>query len=167
MITGPESSGKTTLAQALAQELGGIYHAEYAREYLEEREGVYEREDLDLMLAKQLNRFHHCTGTTEEINVHDTGPETFYLWSQIKYGQISPYIRQQMKQAHFDFTLLCAPDLPWEPDPLREAPQQEDRMHIFCTSAGLLLEENWRFGIVQGQDRLQLALQTLSQASLI
>lgn len=164
LITGPESSGKTTLAQALAQELSGTYHAEYARVYLEQRGGAYEREELDTMLRRQTDQ---RTGQLGKTNIFDTGPLTYYQWSLIKYGKVSSYLSEQFAQMRCDFALLCVPDLPWEPDPLRESPDYAERMNLFCTSAGLLLQQQQRFGIIQGTDRLALALQTLQLARII
>jgi nicotinamide riboside kinase len=46
LVTGPESSGKTTLALNLAWALDGVYVAEAARDYLEERKGDYNEADL-------------------------------------------------------------------------------------------------------------------------
>ncbi|MEM7572461.1 MAG: ATP-binding protein [Bacteroidota bacterium] len=163
LITGPESSGKTTLAQALAQELAGTYHAEYARTYLEQRGGAYEREDLDTMLREQTDQRTRQLGKT---NIFDTSALTYYQWSLVKYGKVSHYISEQMAKTRCDFALLCVPDLPWAPDPLRESPDYVERMNLFCTSAGLLLQQQQRFGIIQGTDRLALALQTLQLAKI-
>lgn len=163
LITGPESSGKTTLAKALAAALGGQFHPEYAREYLEERGGKYEWEDLELMLRGQTDQ---RTNRLVQTNIYDTGPEVYHQWSLVKYGKVAPYINEQITQSAYDFVFLCAPDLPWVSDPLRENPRYADRMALFCTSAGFLLQHSWRFGIIQGENRLQQALNMLKMTRL-
>lgn len=46
VLIGVESSGKTTLAQALAEKLQGTYVPEYARMYLDAHGLSYQQEDL-------------------------------------------------------------------------------------------------------------------------
>ena len=46
-ITGPESSGKTTLAKNLAKVFSAAYIPEFARQYLQEKGLKYDQWDLD------------------------------------------------------------------------------------------------------------------------
>ena len=59
-IVGPESSGKTTLASALANQLGCLWVPEYARTYLDQLERSYDFEDL----------VHIAEGQRRSINEH-------------------------------------------------------------------------------------------------
>ena len=54
-ITGPESSGKTTLARALSKVLSAVYIPEFARQYLQEKGLKYDQQDLDEIAKGQLN----------------------------------------------------------------------------------------------------------------
>ena len=51
-ITGPESSGKTTLAIALAKHLKSKWVPEFAREYLEISNGKYDQEETTTRLLR-------------------------------------------------------------------------------------------------------------------
>jgi nicotinamide riboside kinase len=52
-IVGPESSGKTTLASNLANQLGCLWVPEYARAYLDQLDRRYELDDLALIAEGQ------------------------------------------------------------------------------------------------------------------
>ncbi|MEO0628973.1 MAG: ATP-binding protein [Bacteroidota bacterium] len=165
LITGPESSGKTTLAMQLAEELGGRYWPEYARAWLMAQDGVYTPTDLDIMLGEQeMERQFALFQPYNLPQVFDTGPETFYTWSLIKYGSVSPHIKARCLSTYYDLCLLLAPDLPWEEDPLRESPDQEERMLIFRTYAGRMHQWGWRFAIINGDQRLEQAMNVIQAA---
>jgi nicotinamide riboside kinase len=121
-FTGPESSGKTTLAVWLSSFLELPFIAEYARTYLFEKTD-YRQEDLDLMASKQVALW------PKGGLIADTEMHVFQVWSQVKYAEVSPLIGELLKEQHFDHYFLCAPDIPWHPDPLRENP--DDRQQLF------------------------------------
>lgn len=56
VITGPESSGKSTLTKLLAKEYKTSFVQEYAREYLEKIDRPYELEDVLIMAKEQLKQ---------------------------------------------------------------------------------------------------------------
>jgi nicotinamide riboside kinase len=132
-FTGPESSGKTTMATWCAQEFSLTYIDEYARTYLADQI-EYRQEDLDIMASKQVELWpNHGL-------IADTEMHVFQIWSQVKYAEVSPMISELLKQQHFDHYFLCAPDIPWEADPLRENPL--DREMLF----GLYRDQLEKFG---------------------
>jgi nicotinamide riboside kinase len=51
------------------------------------------------------------------------------IWSEQKYGFASSLINELVSENHFDLHVLCAPDIPWEHDPMRENPN--DRHDLF------------------------------------
>ena len=53
-VTGPESSGKTTLCTALEEHYQVPHIPEYARTYLEQTQGQYQCSDLDIIAQGQL-----------------------------------------------------------------------------------------------------------------
>ena len=54
VITGPESTGKTTLAEALAQKLNALLIPEYARSYVEGLNRPYTYSDVEMIAQHQL-----------------------------------------------------------------------------------------------------------------
>jgi NadR type nicotinamide-nucleotide adenylyltransferase len=124
-ITGPESSGKTTLSQALAEHYNIVYIPEYARVYLEKTKGEYNQADLDLIAKGQLK---NILSSEFSINICDSDFSVLEIWSQYKYGNVSDLICEFVKKDLFDLHILCTPDMPWETDPLRENPDNRDQL---------------------------------------
>ena len=139
-FTGPESSGKTTLANWLAEELKLPVSPEFARSYLAINPS-YSQDTLDFMAQRQFNE-------NNKAQICDTEMLVFYVWSTEKYGQVSPLIQELLKEQRIHHYFLCAPDSPWEKDPLRENPH--DRERLFDCYKNLL--EEWRlpFSVLKG-----------------
>jgi NadR type nicotinamide-nucleotide adenylyltransferase len=149
LITGPESSGKTQLTQTLARRFHCPWVPEFARTYLNALEEDYQEEDLLKILNGQLRLQQQYQPTP--LLFCDTGPEVIYLWSKVKFGQIDPFIEASLRKYSYTLTLLCAPDLHWEPDPLREAPRQADREHYFREYQQILEQLNRPYLVISGQ----------------
>lgn len=130
VITGPESSGKTTLALDLARWLGGGYVPEVAREYLSELGRPYQEQDLLAIAQMQIEREEGIASgvPSDGILFCDTDLITIRIWGEEKYGRCDPWIMARTEHRPYDLWLLCTPDMPWEPDPLRENPHDRDRL---------------------------------------
>lgn len=128
VVTGPESSGKTTLCRALATAWDVPWVSEYAREYLQELSRLYRQDDLVRIAQEQWRRQQAAMGEGPFLFC-DTGLLVLLIWSEVKYGQVDPWITQTLRAQPADLYLLCRPDIPWEPDPLRENP--DDREDLF------------------------------------
>lgn len=159
LVTGPESSGKSTLARQLAWALDGIYVPEFARSYLQQTSGYYTEEDLVRIWQGQLSA-EQCAPQLLEgaLLVCDTGPYVLHVWSEVKYGRIAPVIVQAVETANYDLVLLCKPDLPWQADPLREHPSQADRTHLFGRYVQLLDTQQQPYKIIAGNHRIEQAM---------
>lgn len=125
-IVGPESSGKTTLANALKIVLSGVYVDEYSREFLSEIGINYKQQDLNTIAKKQLELIDSAQG---EYVLADTDVTCVKIWSLFKYKSVSEEIEILLKEQKIDRYILCYPDVPWEEDPLRENPN--DRKELF------------------------------------
>lgn len=122
-VTGPESSGKTTLCESLASHFKVAYIPEFARTYLEKTKGSYQQVDLDEIAKGQLK---NILAATSSIVISDSDFSVMEVWSLYKYGKVSPFIKALVKENTFDLHILCTPDIPWEDDPLRENPTTRD-----------------------------------------
>ena len=144
-ITGPESSGKTTLAYALGKELNGTVFPEFARTYLETLGRDYSQADLDKICEGHLAQFIQ---SKENIQVIDTDFVVLKIWSEVKYGEASQEITSAVNSNHFDLHILCAPDIPWEYDPQREHPNQREELFELYTKE--LITSNKNYIVVSG-----------------
>lgn len=165
-IVGPESSGKTTLAQALANRFHAPWVEEYARAYLSGRP-TYDETDLDTIARGQLALEESALKDAPPVLVLDTDMLVIQVWWREKYGgapdRVEATIRAQRDRAY----LLVRPDLPWEPDPLRES--QHDRERLFEVYRDALADRGAAFGIVggAGHTRLRSALESLERLGVV
>lgn len=147
-IVGPESSGKTTLCQALAAHFAAPWVPEFAREYLEAREGRYAQADLLSIAAGQCAGEDLAMQLGAPLVICDTDMITIRIWSEEKFGGCDARIVELAEHRHYDHWLLCRPDFPWEPDPLRENPHDRDR--LFAVYQDMLERLGKPFTIIEG-----------------
>ena len=151
IITGPESSGKTTLARELAAELPGVWVGEYARYYLENLDCSYREADLLEIAKGQLLWESFLAAAASSYLICDTSMLVIKVWSEYRYGRCHPWVEAQFLKSREALYLLCAPDIPWEPDPLRENP--DDRQQLLTIYRQELEALGASFLLVQGPDR--------------
>ncbi|MCB0643623.1 MAG: ATP-binding protein [Phaeodactylibacter sp.] len=140
VVTGPESSGKTTLAKQLAATLEVPWVPEYARMYLENINRPYTREDLKVIAEGQQALESGVLEQHPPLIICDTDLLTIKIWSEVKYGSVDQSIHTDWLGDRVTGYLLCVPDIPWEDDPQRENPFDRDSIfnlyHTALTNAG-------------------------------
>lgn len=124
-ITGPESSGKTALTEALAAELPAPFFPEFALTYIDELDRPYTQLDLDVICEGHLAQFKESQST---LQIVDTDFSVLTVWSKVKFGSVSEKIRAAVDANYFDLHILCSPDIPWEFHPQREHPTMRDEL---------------------------------------
>ena len=161
IVTGPESSGKTTLCKALSEHYNLPFTKEFAREYLTDLGKNYLQEDL-LEIAKGQLVNEQLINNNQQISLHDTDLITLKIWSDYKYGNCNNWILEQIEKQKVEnrFYLLCKPDLKWNYDPLRENPT--DRNELLEIYKQELENLGHKFLIIKGEDRNEQAIEILS-----
>ena len=81
-ITGPESTGKTTLSEKLAQHFNTDFVPEYSRTYLENFEGQYTEEDVAKIAEGQYNLILEEEKKSPEILIADTETIVCKTWDE-------------------------------------------------------------------------------------
>lgn len=147
-MVGPESSGKTTLAKALAEYYQTVWVPEYARTYLEEFGPDYQQADLWRIAEGQLAVQAHLGKQANGILFVDTELLTIKIWSDYKYGACDSRIELALAKQHYDLYVLCKPDFTWQPDPLRENPDKGD--YFFTLYSKWLRNKLANFVVAQG-----------------
>ena len=153
-LTGPESTGKTTLAEALAKRLGVPLVPEVARYYLEGRD-AYDREDLLAIAEAQLDAEAQALATGAPVVVADTDLTVIQVWWEEKYGEPHVRITTALAARTRRRYLLARPDIPWEADPLRESPA--DRHRLYARYRDLLSQSPFPFAEIGGAGPARLA----------
>ena len=126
-LTGPESSGKTTLCKSLSEHFKTPYITEFSRTYLENKNGYYNQDDIDRIAKGQLKLISN--EEEKKIMIYDSDFIVLQIWSKYKFGNTTKLIDKLVKKNLFDLHILCKPDIPWEEDPLRE--NKYDRDYLF------------------------------------
>ena len=163
-VTGPESSGKSTLCEALAILYNGVAIPEYAREYLLKCGGIYFQRDLDIIATGQVESWDNSSSA--EFIFCDTEMLVMKIWSNYKYGECSELIMNHLKEQTFDHYFVCSPDIPWEYDPLRE--NSSNRDELFEIYLKELKNHRFNFTIVEGDvdNRLKTCKEVIQKLSL-
>ena len=153
-LIGPESSGKSTLAEQLAQRLGLPYIEEYARTYVERLGRPYNYTDVENIARRQCLEVQHD-------GVFDTELLLTKVWFTDKYGTCPLWLEEALHKWRMDCYLLLRPDLPFVPDPVRENPGR--REELFETYRQEIIRLGVPYAVVggQGDDRLHCALNAL------
>ena len=122
-IIGPESTGKSTLATYLAHRYGGVLVPEYARVYMERLAPAYAYTYEDVVAIAQQQVQELATPRAEsEVVFYDTELIITKVWFLHKYGKCPDFLLHAIEQYPMEVYLLCYPDMPWQPDPVRENP---------------------------------------------
>jgi NadR type nicotinamide-nucleotide adenylyltransferase len=129
-ILGAESSGKSTLAAALAAHYGTVWVPEYLREFVDST-GRVPREDEQYRIARtQLERESAAAALATRFLFCDTTPFMTALYSRVYWQRVDSQLAALEAAHDYAHTLVAAPDGPWVPDGLqRESEEVRQRVH--------------------------------------
>lgn len=162
-ITGPESTGKSSLAKSLAKHFSSYWVPEYAREYTQSLNREYTSEDIVKICKEQNYREEEFEKYTEQILIADSNPLVCKIWHEVKYGKSNYEIERIYESQKYDLVLLCNIDLPWKDDPLREHPKM--RQHLFDLYYKQLENSQIEYSIISGSglSRVQNAISIIKK----
>ncbi len=164
-ITGPESTGKSSLCQQLATHFNDEWVPEVAREYLKKLNRSYEASDILSIAKKQIKREEDIAKNANQFLFCDTELIVTKIWSEHKYKKCDPWILDQIIKRKYSLYILCDIDLPWEQDPQREHPHL--RKYFFDLYLKELKDRKLNFKILSGtgDDRLRTAIELIEKYS--
>jgi HTH-type transcriptional repressor of NAD biosynthesis genes len=122
-LLGGESTGKTTLASALAAEFSTPWVAEYGRELWERRDGRLAEDDLLTIAREQVRREEAAlrSPATRRFVLCDTTPLTTLYYALDLFGRTDPEL-WALAARPYAHTFLCADDFPFAQDGTRRDP---------------------------------------------
>ncbi len=162
-VTGPESTGKSTLAEQLANYYGAVWVPEYAREYLAHLNRPYTQADVEKIAEGQLDRMIKALEQAPKLIFFDTELIVLKIWLENAYGTSPAWLRQAINHQNLDLYFLMDIDLPWVPDSQREHPHL--RQFFFNWYLHELINHEFRFVTISGSynDRFQAARQQIDK----
>lgn len=161
-ITGPESTGKSWLAENLAKAYHTSWVPEYARQYFENLDRPYNYEDVLAIARGQIAAEDSSLQSAYTYLFSDTECLVTKIWCDVKFDRCHQWIINQVELRPYDLYLLCDIDLPWQPDPQREHPHL--RQYLFDLYRSELTDRKLPFAVVKGtgQARLECAMDIIN-----
>ena len=177
---GPESTGKSTLCESLANHYNTQWCPEYAREYLLKHGMNYTYEDLLYIATRQLELEDGFTESLVDSSKSlvpklqtpnpkllfiDTEMYVMKVWCEFVFGKCHKWILEQIVKRKYDLYLLCNTDLPWAKDELREYPDLKTRDKLYHIYKDIMINQSTPWVEITGDtdERLQKAIKAVDQ----
>jgi NadR type nicotinamide-nucleotide adenylyltransferase len=129
-ILGAESTGKSTLAAALATHYNTLWVPEYLREFVETHQRTPKETDQFFIAATQVRYEENAAKQARSFLFCDTTPLMTALYSRFYFGRIDAPLQALATTQAYDFTIVTPPTSPWVPDGLmRESPEVRQIIH--------------------------------------
>lgn len=155
VLFGPESSGKTTLANELGYLYNTVVAPEYGRTYTETF-GPDNLGDSDFarIVAGHRAGVKAASKQANKILIEDTDPLMTAVWSIMLTDHRDPWFEQFNDYA--DLYILCGIDIPWEDDGTRYFKEEVERQRFYDLCRAELVSRGVKFIEVSGilTDRL-------------
>lgn len=151
VLAGPESSGKSWLAERIQRRFGGELVGEYVRRFIdqEKRDTCYA--DIPAIARGQLAWEDAARAGTPQLLILDTHLLSNMLWSQTLFGDCPAWLEQELLARHYDLHLLLSPEgVEWVGDGQRCQPLLEERQAFFKASRDWLDRHAQRYEVIEG-----------------
>lgn len=166
-IVGAESTGKTALAQALAERIASLtglrctWVGEHLRAWCDAR-GRTPRQEEQQSIAAQQQVLIDAAAADHDVVVCDTTPLMTAVYSERIFGDRSLQPAAVALQRLYPLTLLTALDIAWQADGQRDGPHV--RVPVDTIIRRLLTDNTLPWALVggQGEARLESALDAVA-----
>ncbi len=133
-LIGAECTGKTTLAQALAQQMDGLWVPEYLRQFTQTHGRTPQRAEQLHILQEQVRVETEALSLARQqgrcVVFCDTAPLLTAVYSDCVFADTSLYPLARNLHARYALTLFLQPDIPWHADgPQRDGPEARAAVH--------------------------------------
>lgn len=166
VLTGPESSGKTFLAQRLQAHFGGVVVGEYVRYFIEQEQRDTCLTDIPAIARGQLAWEDTARARKPALLILDTHLLSNILWSRALFDACPPWLEPELLARRYDLHLLLSPlDVDWENDGQRCQPDLADRLRFQQNCRDWLHQHNQAYVDIGGnwQERERQALEQVHQ----
>ena len=137
---GVESSGTTTLAQALAQHYQTVWIPEYGRWYWEGRrytphQEIWDTDEFVKIANGQIRWEDDLARRANKLVVCDTDALATYIWHRRYVGTFAHEVREVADSRHYDLYIVTEPDFGFVQDGTREGEHIREQMHRWFVDA--------------------------------
>ncbi|ATQ76221.1 nicotinamide-nucleotide adenylyltransferase [Massilia violaceinigra] len=162
-ILGAESSGKSTLAAALAAHFGTVWVPEYLREFVDTTGRVPQESDQFSIAQTQMAREDAAARQASRFLFCDTTPLMTAIYSRWYWNRVDAQLSVLEQRHAYAITLVTAPDGPWEADGLQRE-SEAVRQTIHEQVVQMLDERGIRYSLVTGslEERMVQAVRLLT-----
>jgi NadR type nicotinamide-nucleotide adenylyltransferase len=122
VLTGPESTGKTTMAELLAKHFNTVWAEEYGRDYFVKKDGKLNLEDIQHIADGQIVLEEEAASKATKFLFCDTDLIVTQIWSEIYFKECPQDVINKNHQRKYELFLLMDIDIPWQDDGTREFP---------------------------------------------
>ena len=159
VITGAESTGKSTLTEELANYFKVPFIPEIAREYIETLNRKYTYYDVESIAFQQVELFNRMKMNNIPVLFLDTWLIITKVWFEIVYTKKPEWLTKTISGIKIDLFLVCDTDLPWVADPVREN-GGEKRLKLQKMYIRNITDYGFQYRIVngKGEKRFESAL---------
>lgn len=147
-LTGPESIGKTLLAERLAAHYGTVHVGEFAREYAEALDRELTFDDVEPIARGQVALEEAAAPHAREVIILDTDVISSIVYGTFHYGRAPEYALHRAASHRADLYLLLDVDVPFVDDPVRTP--AEHRHELFARFRATLERFGARYVVVSG-----------------
>ncbi len=130
-LLGAESTGKSTLAAALARRYGTVWNPEYGRPYTElgrSRDAPWRSAEFTHIARIHCWYEDFLAGLAHRVLFSDTDAFTTAVFHEVYLGRPTTAFAE-LAARRYDLYLLCGLDVPWRHDGLREFEAKRRSMH--------------------------------------
>lgn len=163
-ILGAESTGKSTLASALAVHYNTVWVPEYLREFVATQGRVPFEQDQFGIAQVQLEREHAAAAGASRFLFCDTTPFMTAIYSGVYWGRLDPQLAALDVDYDYALTLVAAPDVPWVADGLQRE-SEAVRLEVHQALVDKLARRGLAYTLLTGalEQRLRQAQRVLDQ----
>lgn len=137
VLTGPESTGKSWLANELQQRFGGIVVGEYVRHFIDSQQRDTCYADISTIARGQLAWEDEARAKRPHLLILDTHLLSNILWSYALFGDCPEWMEPALLERAYHLHLLLDPrDVEWISDGQRCQPELAQRVvfHQACAA---------------------------------
>ena len=164
VITGAESTGKTSLTKELAHYFQAPYSNEFVREFVERIERPIIESDLAAIFEGQLKAERTSCSKNAPLVFHDTNLLSNYIYAWHYFLKVPKDLASEILKQNYTHYLLCGTDIPWVPDGIqRDSLEVRNKLQQDFICA--LRERNIEPTMILGtkKERLEIAIQAVQK----